>query len=256
MKQAKALFFSIAVGLFLLSPSSLSAINYYFKGDTLYAWGVGGLNIREKGSLSANKIGSIPYGSKVVVLESKFYRGDEQKLTVIKARPSKESPDLKDVVFSGKWVLVEFQGVKGYVFDAYLSYFIAPERGKYDALEVMNKYALRTFGLVSERKIEGNFYYDGTPSLNDRFFNYGVSCRSFGNKAATFVWVLPSLSYEELILIYKNGVRREPILENGLLKEKGYIDLWPKGSACDIGLERVEVSPSQEVLILTIYCSC
>ena len=249
--------FIAVFGLFLALPTYTSAINHYYKGDTLYAWGVGGLNIREKGSLKAEKIGSIPYGEKVIVLESKFFRRYEQKLTIIKGKPTSEYPNRKDIALRGRWVLVEFKGVKGYVFDAYLSYFIAPEVGKEDVVSLMDSFSLKAFGLVYKKTFENEEEEDDVRIVIEEFYNFGVSCRSTGGKIGQSIWLIPSLSFEEIILLYKNGVKPPTDFTDGIYNDGGLIHLGYDGGICEVETKLLEGSFSgREIVVLVIQCSC
>ncbi len=137
----KKLFFLLTTCLFLQIPAF--CIDTYKSGDTLYVWARHGLSLRTAASAGAPRQVIIPYGSKVVVLDS----------LRVKPFQLKEYPG---VALRGHWSKVRFGTTEGFVFDAYLSRYPARRilDSKHQELEDFTVYAAREFGLVKKEKLE------------------------------------------------------------------------------------------------------
>ncbi len=104
--------------LFLcLLPIVAVAWPRYRTGDTLYVGAGSGLNLRDDVGLAANKLGTVPYGAAVVMLQ------DPKDGTTF------EVEELPGFTISGLWIKVRYQGQEGYVFDGYLTRLPMPPQG-------------------------------------------------------------------------------------------------------------------------------
>lgn len=187
--------------LLLLLPTFAYSIDTYLKGDTLVVWADGGLSIRDTNTIKGNKIGLIPYGAKVVVLEHKI--GSYQEEVIQIGAPKANYLGLR---LEGQWTKVQYQNIIGYVFDGYLSRFEAPllKTGIKDKPEWHQDYFERIFGLVSSRKGDGLTKHQEEFVFNEYFYGQGIYCKAIGTNVSNADWILPAFSLEEVILLVKN----------------------------------------------------
>ena len=110
-----------------------------------YVLAPSGLNIRETASTSSKKIARLPYGAKV------NYLGSVQSQMIIVDN------------IRGGMARVSYQGKEGYVFEGYLSKFVAPKK-----FAEVKKYAqiLRNSGIRVMTET-GNKDYDGYQQFNN-----------------------------------------------------------------------------------------
>lgn len=114
----------LSVCVFLLN--GISAIDKYGSNETLNVLAISGLKFRDKPD--GNVLQTIPYGSKVVTLESKNFN----------------YPKTVEGI-KGAWVKVNFNGSVGYVFDGFLSGLPAPSLS-----DDLKTYVKREFKLLSK----------------------------------------------------------------------------------------------------------
>ena len=113
----------ILFSLFYLATNYCFAIDDYVAGDSLWVWARNGLNIREMPNDSAKVLGVAKNGGQVVALENQTrnwpYEIEEIKASV-ESRHNKviNHPSFE---LQGYWAKIEYNGIIGYVFDAYLS---------------------------------------------------------------------------------------------------------------------------------------
>jgi hypothetical protein len=101
--------------IFLLQSVLMVAQSSRFKDDeTIHVWASSGLNMRSKPDAKAEKIATIPYGAKVVVLPN------------IGVKIPFEVEEFKGFVVKGYWLLVKYENTEGFVFDGFLSRLPAP----------------------------------------------------------------------------------------------------------------------------------
>lgn len=103
--------------LLCLLPTTLLAWPRYQAGDTLYVGASSGLNLRDAVGLEANKLGTVPYGAAVVMLQAP------------RDGTTFEVEELPGFTISGLWIKVRYQGQEGYVFDGYLTRLPMPPQG-------------------------------------------------------------------------------------------------------------------------------
>jgi Bacterial SH3 domain len=113
------------VSLFLCN--SILAIDNYNANETLNVLSVSGLKFRDRPD--GNVMQTIPYGSKVVTLESK----------------NNNYPKTVEGI-KGTWVKVNFNGTVGFVFDGFLSRLPSPQLTDQE----IETYVNREFGQMSE----------------------------------------------------------------------------------------------------------
>ncbi len=107
--------------IFLLQSVLMVAQESRFKDDeTIHVWASSGLNMRSKPDAKAEKIATIPYGAKVVVLPN------------IGVKIPFEVEEFKGFVVKGYWLLVKYENTEGFVFDGFLSRLPAPKPNKQD----------------------------------------------------------------------------------------------------------------------------
>jgi Bacterial SH3 domain len=109
--------------IFLLQSVLMVAQSSRFKDDeTIHVWASSGLNMRSKPDAKAEKIATIPYGAKVVVLPN------------IGVKIPFEVEEFKGFVVKGYWLLVKYENTEGFVFDGFLSRLPAPNKSKNKSL--------------------------------------------------------------------------------------------------------------------------
>ena len=122
----------INIFLIIVCTQTASGINWYQKGDSLFIWAESGLNLRSEKNVKSDILKTIPYGSKVITLEEKWFgeRNDPNFSIELFGRiPTKENNRFK---LEGKWVKVKHGKEVGYVFDAFLSKFQALKEIHYE----------------------------------------------------------------------------------------------------------------------------
>ena len=97
-----------------------AAVTRYAANDELYVLAGSGLNLRDKPDANGNKISNVPYAAKVKVLAEDLGKT---------AYSVEEIPGFK---VDGYWVKVDVGGKTGYLFDGFLSKWIAPKNEAYD----------------------------------------------------------------------------------------------------------------------------
>ena len=123
---------------------------------TVYAIAKSGLNIRNKPALEGSKVGRIPFGERLELLE-----------TVLEAKEQFEG------IF-GYWVKVQFDSISGYVFDGFLSRIPVLEpledKDKYGCLTVnLKKYIISNYNTVDSSEYSN--YRDGESTHSMKIFN-------------------------------------------------------------------------------------
>jgi Bacterial SH3 domain len=105
--------------IFLLQSAILVAQESRFKeGETINVWASSGLNMRSKPDAKAEKLTTIPYGAKVVVLPN------------IGVKIPFEVEEFKGFIVKGYWLLVKYDNTEGFVFDGFLSRLPAPDKNE------------------------------------------------------------------------------------------------------------------------------
>ena len=163
---------SLLIGLiFLLSTGSLDAIK---PADTLttqkdvYVYAMSGLKLRYQPSFHADVITVLEYGEEVTIVK---WLGEQE---------SRLSNDWS----SGRWVEVEYLGgIKGYVYDGYLSDLPLPESDFSTEVltSLLERYAVKNMGYRStdttnyHTELDENFHIRYTHHLSgNAFFKYDV----------------------------------------------------------------------------------
>jgi Bacterial SH3 domain len=113
---------TILLILFLQSVLLVAQSSRFKDDETLHVWASSGLNMRSKPDAKAEKIATIPYGAKVVVLPN------------IGVKIPFELEEFKGFVVKGYWLLVKYENTEGFVFDGFLSRLPAPTVSKNDTL--------------------------------------------------------------------------------------------------------------------------
>ena len=192
------------IGLFLLHSTTSECINSYFAGDTLTVWAEGGLFLRDTNSINGHKLGLIPYGHTLKILETKTFRYKEDSILYFNARQDEYGRLYEEYYLKGHWVKVIYNSKTGYVFDGYLSHFSAPKILVYNEQEDLIHYIERVFGLISSHKKESD---TKDITIVSKYFHKGISvCYTiFEPKGGKARYVLPEFSLEEIMIFYKNG---------------------------------------------------
>lgn len=198
MKKNLALLFLI----FFADMRSADAIQQYHEGDLLFVWAKSGLILRAAPDFKADKIITLPYGTEVKTLSSKFRDEDISEIEVTVVQPytfnGKNYPGYK---IPGLWVQVTAQGKTGYVFDGYLSKYPPILGGQSKNREYWDDYLSRAFGksCVSRDTAKNRH----VPKYDIVFYKNGASrqSRSVGDGVSAQTYMLPELSLEEGFLL-------------------------------------------------------
>lgn len=236
---------------FLSVGQTVKAIDWYSEGDTLYNWANGGLNIRAEYNKSGNVLGIIPYGEPVVVVSMDHLSGYPKKTVRIGIFNG-------EIELSGDWVKVSYNGITGYVFDGYLSRFLAPEKSINNFYpystnwEQIDSYLERVFGIVhhSTSNQHGEIWID------QNYYNQGIVhtwSRSTG--FAYQRYVLPEFSLEEILIFFKNVYWQEepPVLKSKI--NENFLDQYTLYEFDELqGYLRIIYL--KNVVIVEIYLTC
>lgn len=166
----------IFLSLQIFFQSEILAVSTYEVGSKLYVLSEKGLNLRESASPESKKLVLLTYGSQVLVV-NKY--------------PTKE---FKSDGISGKWVEVQFKSFKGFVFDGYLSNYIAPQKG----CKNFKDYLTKNLG-PGKKEIVSAGDYEGQTAIR-----FSKSILFLGEGGDTFDLFFPGISMEELYLIGKS----------------------------------------------------
>ena len=186
--------------------------------DTLYAWADGGLNIRAAGSVSADVIGSIPYGGRMIFLQYadngsveqiQFYQANVNDTLV-------NDIELKciDYFQKGWWIQVKYENAIGYVFSGYTSRY----------KPILADYWIPNWIKQNERLISENEFYDKNTDCTDvfQYFENGISVIGKLSKSGSWTYIIPNMSLEEAILLTRKQI--ELNMKDVLPKEKGCLN--------------------------------
>lgn len=132
----------------------------YAEGDRLFIW-ASYLNLREEPHQDAKVISMIPRGALVKIANDQV-DAKEFSLTLIPDFTPADDPytTRKGEKLKGRWVEVEYSGIKGYVFDGYLSKIIPIKKGKTkNPGELFKKYLLQNYrgALITEAPLMVEF---------------------------------------------------------------------------------------------------
>ncbi|MCB0525554.1 MAG: SH3 domain-containing protein [Saprospiraceae bacterium] len=199
----------ILVCLVLIQTTKAECINSYFAGDTLTVWAEGGLTLRDAPSIKGNKVVIIPYGQSLKVLDTNqlIYEKDSVKFIY-------STSEFKEYYLKGRWAKVIYDGKTGYVFDAYLSHFSAPELQEGGSRESLKDFMERVFGLLGSSS-----QFNDEVGVREQYFGYGCSYYNWCSKSSFERFILPALSLEEVIMFIKNSKKASNINGQVMLKE-------------------------------------
>jgi Bacterial SH3 domain len=144
---------TILLILFLQTVLMVAQSSRFKDDETIHVWASSGLNMRSKPDAKAEKIATIPYGAKVVVLPN------------IGVNIPFEVEEFKGFVVKGYWLLVKYENTEGFVFDGFLSRLHIPTTPKNDTLGIEG-YLAKYVGKVGEKY--DRVIYDNKPQATVR----------------------------------------------------------------------------------------
>ncbi len=113
---------------FILFFQNLFGINKFRIGDTLTVWAESGLNLRLDRDKESKIIDKIPFGEKVITKTTKGVFGNDSfisdKVNMYNCETGESYHE--NIQLKGSWVWINWNGLEGYVFDAYLSKLSIP----------------------------------------------------------------------------------------------------------------------------------
>lgn len=237
--------------------ASARAIGTYAPGDVLHVLAYHGLSLRSGPSTGHAKRATLPYGTKITVLDS----------VRVKPFSVKEYPGY---TIRGHWTKVRFDTLEGYVFDGYLSRYSAPRSNGRGGFEDFLTYATREFGTPKKQKLEleSDKPCSDCSSFREIYtFKNGVVYELHagdGDGGWTVPYYqLPGLSFEEAFLwfVYNDGLYKDDPKYNkpGLKPEELGFEISEQTPAqlslyieiCDYIFER-----KGKVMFIRVKCSC
>jgi hypothetical protein len=193
----------LIVSILILIVSNVYSIGEYMINDTLFVWANNGLSIRDTTSIEGRRIGIIPYGQKLKVLESKFDGYHEDIITIYPEKKEQNGNEIKSysrIELQGSWVKIKYGEIIGFVFDGYLSKYDAPSINAKEVHENLDNYLERVFGKISSRTKGFNDYV-----ITESFYMEGIYRQNIASKSAYVKYVLPCFSLEEIVVFIKNS---------------------------------------------------
>lgn len=167
----------------------------YAFGDTLYVFALSGLRLR---AFDGSVAGLIPYGSQIIV---EGYRVNERQDTIEN--------------IPGYWPQTTWKGVRGYVFDGFLSWLPPPETDIKD----IASYAERYFKRVGDCR---NYIYKGT-EIELNFLESSENAEAYSYQITmTFKW--SDLDEKDMYLLMRALFRDE--IKSSLAEFKKEDTLW------------------------------
>ena len=258
--------FCLLIPFLLLGIHSLPAIDSYQPGDTLYVWAASGLTLRKAPALTAAKLSSVPYGTRVIALN--YFNGHDTEVEAVPGFMA-YNQKIEAVMLGGAFACVVFAGDTGYLFDAYLSKLPALKRSKEKAgsepgFENFDTWAKRNFGLVAEEH-HGTREY-GTPSSSRMVYANGFVVSGWSEKDGRSRTILPDVSMEEAFLLfnYLNGYERDVRLAAKNQPCANFEECWSFTAVSKFewgfgeGLcgYKILYLPEEKIVIITTECSC
>ncbi|RQP16512.1 MAG: hypothetical protein EAS52_11550 [Parapedobacter sp.] len=170
-----------------VDPADAGGTSYPTENDNLrYSWFVGERTVYRKPDVGEDQVGHLAYGETVIVGEA------------VKEKPV----DDDDYLWNSKWVLVEYRGDKGFMLDAFLSRYPAPDRTELPML--MDEYIGSLSPLVLEKNEGKNDEYC---AKRTRHFENGITymstdfgpCESCGHIREEIFF--PSAAKEEALMM-------------------------------------------------------
>jgi hypothetical protein len=212
----------LAIMAILMHPLCIYASSLFdsrlFSRDTLYAWADGGLNMRMSGSISAEIIGSIPYGRSMLFIEYdssgsteqvQFYKADKKDDIV-------NGVEIKclDYFQRGWWIKVQFDKMVGYVFSGYTSRYVP----------IKNDFWIPNWINENVKLILENEVYDQNSDGIDKFqyFDHGISVLARLTNSGHWTYIIPNMTLEEAMLLTRKQI--EANMKDVLPNRKGCIN--------------------------------
>lgn len=199
MKQIAALLFLMGLTL------PVFAVKGYQEGDTLHVLALSGLRLRDQPG-GKTVLATLPYGSTLVVQE---------------AQPGDRNETVENI--AGHWVLVSWQGQKGYLFDGFLSVLPAPSETIKSLSDYCDQYFKKKGPQIGLKTGEE----ETTNDIGIQYYTYRellVELRTNGYYESSSETMIIDPSYkvapEELYLLLK-AVYRSEIAESIRQIEKG-----------------------------------
>jgi len=180
-------------------------------GKERYVWGYSGLSLREEAKLGSKRLTVIPYGDKVEFLRI----------------PTKVNPfEIEEFpLFSvkGRWVMVEYKGMQGFVFDGYLGMFPPMEKCSSEKdcqeFESILSYFRRVFEVqtegVKKMKFEEGYVVDEPYALYTNGVSYRTEARMDRPDHIHIEIPKSVMSMEEVYLMFYTAVRNSQMWEEG-----------------------------------------
>ena len=200
-------------------------------GSLRYTWSADGITIYRQPGFTADSIGHVGYGEAVYV-----------------GGAVKDGPvNQEDYPWSSKWVQVEYNGATGFVLDAFLSGYPAPDRG---GLPILLEEYVGSLSPVVSQQDEGQT--DAFCAKRTRHFENGVfyestdfgPCEQCGHIRESIFF--PSATKEEVLMMAVYFEFQYEDMQPELLPEEGNADgtqwvaTYEYGQIVDIQLQEQE----------------
>ena len=201
-------FLIVIITVLSILPQFAFSANQYYAGDTLYVWARSGLNMRDSADIKAGKIQTLPFGTMVIVQDSKYpFEQETQKIRVINSRTidGQKHPGYS---LQGNWIKVITGDTEGYLFDGFLSKF---QPLKIEEIELEGKMQLAAAEQIPEyfERIYGKLKkFNATPtnkwqSIQRTIFGNGATYEDIQYEVAgSEQIIIPDMDLEEAYLFF------------------------------------------------------
>ena len=186
-------YFAAALFLFCFSMPAFAA-NRYSNGDTLHVLALSGLRLRDQPG-GQTVLATLPYGATLMVQE---------------AQPDDRNETVENI--AGHWVLVNWQGRKGYVFDGFLSVLPAPSEKTKSLSEYCDQYFKKKGPLIDVKLGEE----ETTNDIGIQYYTYRemlieLKTNGYYESSSETLVIDPAykVSPEEMYLLLKAVFRKE-----------------------------------------------
>ncbi len=190
--------------LFFFTAIVLAANSYgiteYKPGDSLFVWAKSGLNMRNAPNVSGQILAKIPFGKEVSCKGRKsWFDYVKYSKTITDIVQDEEHGGVCQIEMKGQWVKISYDGIEGYIFDAYLSRFKPKSRGG-DITRLFEYFKNRCDSVIYlERKVPNlEFGRDKVILCNGIF-----ATQNYHSGGYNFQMSIPDCSIEEVFLILR-----------------------------------------------------
>lgn len=197
---------------FLVFPNLLLSIDSYMLGDSLIIIAESGLNIRSIPNVTGDIVGVVGYKEQVVVLENKisnfnFNPKNDSILLFDEIEDKYFNRKSKKYWLKGRWVKIDYKGIKGYVFDGFLSNNWDFSNVSNGYIEGIGSYINRSSKLIKHE--EKNFTEPYEAKKVKMIYQSGnIIVNEYDDKAGGSSYYLNNCSEEDIMIYYSYYIEK------------------------------------------------